>query len=73
MNDAGKVVDAVKALRQLMTALDSATYALQEFDEADLQQRLSQDADDVFRMLERLERSGPYRAARKELLDATEI
>ena len=68
-DDAGKILDAVTQLRRLMTALDSASYTLEILNDEDLRRRLSEDATDVLRVLELLERSPPYKQIRKEYYD----
>ena len=70
MNDAGNTVDAVVALRRLMSTLDSAAFALAAVNDTKLSDRLTANAADVLRALERLERSEVYLAARKDYLDA---
>jgi hypothetical protein len=76
LRDAGKVLDNVRALRTLMSALDSAAYALSTLDEEgppDLSARLTQDATDVMEVLKRLEASPAYQKIRKEYLERQSI
>lgn len=65
-NDAGRVIDSVVALRQLLTALDSASYALQAVNDEGLTKDLSDIASRVLLTVERLERTPTYLNARKD-------
>lgn len=69
--DAGRVLDGVRSLRKLMTALDDASFALSNLAEDELAGRLTDNANDVLSILERLERSSVYKQLRKEHLNGT--
>jgi regulator of extracellular matrix RemA (YlzA/DUF370 family) len=68
LEDAGQVLDAVRALRRLVAALDSATFCLSALDDEALSERLTEDASAVMAHLEQLERTPAYQAIRKEHL-----
>lgn len=69
MRTAGAIRDSSIALRRLLTALDSAAYALNAARDTELSARLAEDATRVMQHLEELERADEYRAAREEYLN----
>lgn len=65
--DAGKILDAVVVLRRLMTAADSAAWALEELN-SPLATQLSKDATSAQKLLEQLEATPAYQAIRQDYL-----
>lgn len=70
MTDAGKVLDAVRALRRLLAEAESASYVIESLGEAGagLEADLDQLVTRAVAVLEELEATEAYRAARKEYL-----
>ena len=68
----GKIIDLVRALRRIMSSMDSGAFYLESVN-ADLQEQLKNTADATYKFLRELESSAQYKRIRNNVHNQSSI